>query len=299
MRGTDTQGHLLEIAPGWTGWTYRLLLTIFVAGLIFLLVGTVDEYASGVAVVRLEGRTDVTASLSGTVVSVEVEKGQRVEAGELLVRLYGVQEAAELERVRREFENGLIERLRRPADAATERSLGTLRAQRTLAEQRLEQRSVGAPQAGVVSDVWVRKGQLVAPGEVILSLETEDPRRRVVVFLPGHFRALIRPGMPLRFELEGYSYAFQHLVVRTVGDEVVGPEAARRALGPGGGETISLSGPLVVVSAQLPSATFESQGETYTFHDGFLGTAEVRVRSESILLTLVPGLKALWADKDG
>ena len=42
-------------------------------------------------------------------------------------------------------------------------------------------------------------------------------------------------------------YAYQHLVVETVGDEVVGPEVARRSLGPGGGEAVSLAGSLVVV----------------------------------------------------
>jgi len=33
--------------------------------------------------------------------------------------------------------------------------------------------------------------------------------------------------------------------------------------------------------------------------DGMHGTAEVRVRSESILLALVPGLKALWEGHGG
>ena len=59
---------------------------------------------------------------------------------------------------------------------------------------------------------------------------------------------------------------------------------------------MTISGPVVFVYARLPSETFESGGRTYAYHDGILGTAEVQVRSEPILLTLVPGLKVLWPD---
>jgi membrane fusion protein (multidrug efflux system) len=50
----------------------------------------------------------------------------------------------------------------------------------------------------------------------------------------------------------------------------------------------------VILKAQLPRATFAAEGHTYRFHNGMHGNAEVEVRRERILVTLVPGLKALF-----
>ena len=105
--------------------------------------------------------------------------------------------------------------------------------------------------------------------------------------------------MPLRFEPEGFRYAYQHLVVDRVSDEIFGPAEARRILGPVAGDTVPLNGPVTLVEAALPGPSFSSQGRTYEFHDGSLGRAELRIRSEPILLTLIPGLKALWAPRPG
>ncbi len=298
-RGLPDQGNVLEISPIWTRWVYRLLVAVFAAAVLYAVWGTVDEYAEGIAVVRAEGRSDVTAPVAGTVSTLEVRPGQRVAAGELLVRLYGAQEAAELERVRREFELGLLDRLRHPADPSAARALGGLRTQKRRAEAHLEERSVRSPAAGVVSDLRVRPGQLLSPGEVILSLRGEDPELRIVALLPGRYRPLLRPGMAMRLELEGYRYAYQQLRVERISDEVFGPTETRRVLGPGIGDAVPLAGPVVFVEARLPSPTFESDGRVYAYHDGILGRAEVRVRSESLLVTLVPGLKALRPGGDG
>ncbi len=293
MQGFENQGHVLEISPSWTRWAYRLLLGIVVVAVVFSLVIPIHEYAAGIAVVRLEGRTDVTSSLSGTAVAVEVEPGRRVATGDLLVRLYGAQEAAELERIERELELELANRLRNPADLSAERALGALRAQKRLAEQRLEERSIRAPRAGVVSDVWVKAGQLLSPGQVVLALEHQDPKLGIVALLPGQYRPVLEPGQILRLELEGYRYAYQHLEIAAIGDEVVGPTEARRALGAGIADAVPIAGPVVFVYADLLERTCESDGRVYAYHDGILGTAEVRIRSEPILLTLVPGLKVV------
>ncbi len=298
-RGFQDQGHLLELSPDWVRWTYRLLLGVFVAAVLYSVFGSIHEYAPGLAVVRVEGLTEVNATLAGTVTSVEIEAGQRVAAGTLLVRFYGVQEAAEVARIQREFELGLINRLRNPADRTSERALSALRAQKQLAEARLEQRSVRAPHAGIVADLRVRPGQHLSPGQSILSLIGDNPELRVVALFPGHYRPLIEPGMPLRLELEGYKYAYQHLVVDAIGEEVVGPGEARRVLGASIGDAVPLTGPVIFVHARLPTRTFESGGRIYEYHDGMQGRAEVWVRSESILTTLLPDLKAVTSDAHG
>src|SRR3954453_21948542 len=92
------EGELLRLSPAWTRWAYWLLVAVFVAGGLFSALGTIAEYAGGPAVVWVTGRLDVTAIVAGTVSSIEVSPGQRVEAGALLARFHSAREAAELDR---------------------------------------------------------------------------------------------------------------------------------------------------------------------------------------------------------
>jgi hypothetical protein len=45
----------------------------------------------------------------------------------------------------------------------------------------------------------------------------------------------------------------------------------------------------VIVRAHLAARTFEASGREYTFHDGMMGKAEVKVDHESLLRVLLPG----------
>ncbi len=283
----------LHISPSWTRWTYWTLLAAMAGALVFAAVGEVKEFAAAPAVVWMGTRDDVTAEAAGTVGAVEVAPGQRVRAGQVLVRLHEAQEAAELARLDQEFELQLVNRLRDPADAGAEQALIGLRTQRQLASERLGERTLRAPSDGVASDVRVRPGQYLAAGQQALSIVRDQDRPTVVVLLPGEFRPLVRRGMPLRFEISGYRYAYQKLTVESVGDEVVGPTEARRYLGSEIGDAMQLTGPVVILKARLPRPSFQAEGRTYRFHNGMHGNAEVEVRREKILFTLVPGLKAL------
>ena len=100
----------------------------------------------------------------------------------------------------------------------------------------------------------------------------------------------------MRLEISGYRYAYQKLTVDQVGDEVIGPAEAGRTLGPALAGAVQVTGPVVLVKAKLPARTFQAEGKTYRYHNGLQGTAEVRVRSERILWTLLPGLKATVAE---
>jgi biotin carboxyl carrier protein len=164
------QADPLRISPAWARWSYWVLVGALAAFLLYVWLGTIDEYASGVAVVETGGRADLTARSAGTVVGVEVAPGQRVEAGRVLVRFDDARERGELERSAREFDLQLINRLRDPASAAAEQALITLRAERELARSRLEERLLRAPAAGVINDVLARPGQYLQPGQTVLSL---------------------------------------------------------------------------------------------------------------------------------
>ena len=138
--------------------------------------------------------------------------------------------------------------------------------------------------------------QALLPGESILSLIGEQTRFTLVAMLPGRYRPMLRPGMPIRLELSGFKYEYQNLTIDSVGNEVVGPSEIRRFLGQELADTVSLKEPVVLVTARLPNSTFVAEGKTFSYYEGMQGDADARVRAESVLLTLVPGLKALFND---
>jgi membrane fusion protein (multidrug efflux system) len=300
LRPSQAEADPLRLSPIWTRISYWVLLVALAVFLVYSLVGKVDEYASGTAVVEMGGRNDLTALEAGTVSSVPVAPEERVRAGQVLVRFDEAKERAELERAEREFTLQLVNRLRDPADRSAEQALISLRAQRELARAALDQRTLRSPVDGTVADVWVRPGQYLQPGQVVLSLAgPAGAAPTVAVLLPGQYRPQIRRGMPMRLEISGYKYAYQKLAVGSVGDEVIGPAEAQRYLAPGVADAMQVTGPVVIVHARLPAATFTAEGKTYRYHDGMHGQAEVRVRSERILFTLIPALKAAFGNERG
>jgi multidrug efflux pump subunit AcrA (membrane-fusion protein) len=291
--GRQHEGQLLRLASHWTRWVFWLLVVVVASAAVYACFGTVHEYATGPAVVRVEGRVDVTATFAGTVADVFVRPGQHVAADDLLVQFLADDESAELERIEKEFELELIRVMRDPSDQAARQSLTSLRAQKDHATARRDQRMVRARRAGVVSDIRIRPGQHLAVGELVLSIVSDDAPVSLVAVLPGHYRPSLHPGMSLRFELDGYRYQYQELTIESVADDVVGPAEVRRYLGPDAADTVTLTGPLVLVRARLPARSFVADGKTYAFFDGLAGRADVRVRTESILVSLVPAIRGV------
>jgi multidrug efflux pump subunit AcrA (membrane-fusion protein) len=296
--GTQQEGDVLRISPAWTRWTYWTLLALLLTALVYSLLGTLPEYASGPAVVKVDGQSNLTVDLPGIVSSVEIHPGQRVQPGQALVSFLSQEETASLERIQREFDLQLIRVLRDPSDESARQTLTSLRAERELAETRRQARTLRAPQAGVVSDLRIRRGQYVTPGENVVSIVGDDVSVTLVALLPGGYRPTLEPGRPLRVELNGFSHEYRTFTIDSVGDQIVGPAEARRFLGPEIGDAIQLNGPMVLVRARLPSPTFTSKGKTFNYFDGMLARADARVRKERILVALIPGLKGALGHED-
>lgn len=292
---TRDEGDILHISPAWTNWLYWLLLGVLCTGLCYGVVGTLNEYASGPAVVQLEGKVDLTSHGTGLVSTVEVKMGQRVRAGQELVTFLSLEEAATVERLRHEFELQLVRYLRDPTDAAARQALTSLRAEQELAQARLAARTLRAPSDGIITDVRVQPGQYLTAGVSVLSLVPANASPVLMAFLPGQYRPYLRPGTPVRLELEGFRYEYQEATVEHVGDQIIGPNEVRRALGPGLADAFEFKGTFVLVRARLPAQNFEREGQPYNYFDGMPARAEAQVRTESILLTLVPALKGLFA----
>jgi hypothetical protein len=289
-----TEGRVLRIAPSWIGWAYWIVVLAGASALLFVSIGTVNEYASGAAVVRIDGRTDLRAKATCTVGEVLVRPGERVQAGQELVRFYVAQEAAELARVQKEHDGLVLRLLRDPSDQAARTALTTIQAQLDLAHARVAERMVVAPRDGIVTDVRVRAGQALQPGDALMTMSTEATTGRILVMVPAQYRPVLRAGAPLRLELTGFRFAYQDLRVDSVGDEAVGPNEVKRYLGPDSADTVSVEGPVVLVQASLPTMSFSAKGESFQYYDGMVGSAHIRVRTESILAAIVPGIRDLF-----
>jgi membrane fusion protein (multidrug efflux system) len=296
--GSQGGGDVLRISPEWIPAAYWLLLLVIAVAGAYGTFGTLTEYASGPAVIRVEGRASVTAPGEGTVARVDVQPGQRVAAGAVLVTLYLADRAAELERMNRELDLQMIRFLRDPADQAARSSLTTLRAERQLAETRFEEQQLHAPHSGIVSDVRIRTGQHLTAGDPVLSLLGDDTRWTVVAMLPGHARPLLQPGTRMRLELTGFRYVYRQVVIQSVGDEIVGPAEVRQYLGKEIADAVPVDGPAVLVKAQLSSNTFQAEGRSLSYYEGMLGTVDAHLSRQPILLSLIPALKSLFRRGD-
>jgi multidrug resistance efflux pump len=270
-----------------------LLVAGALGALGFALVGQIDEYAAGPALVHVDGVYEVTALRSAVVARVEVEPGERVQAGRVLVRMQASAEQAELESAERELADQLAKLLRDPADRAAREAIVGLRGRRELAQASLDRQTIRATQAATIGDVRVQPGQLVDPGAPLLSLVRDGSGAQLTALLPGRYRPLLAPGMTLRFVADGFPREVHALTIERVGDQIVAPTEALRFLGRAAADDLPLSGSVVFVRAQLPTTAFKSEGALYRFHHGMQGRAETAVRSDSIAFTLIPGLRAL------
>lgn len=286
-------GDVIRISPRWVDWAYWLIVAVVAAALAYTALAQIARYSSGPAVVRVANRSEVTAHLGATVAAVAVASGQRVEAGQLLARFHDAEQRAAVELLEQEFATQLRNRLLEPFNKAADEAVRSLRVELDRARPALEERTVRAPHAGIVSDVRVRSGQHVTPGDILLSIIDADSERYIVALLPGGDRPQLAPGLALRLEVTGYRYAYQTLTIDAVAAEVIGPAEARRFLGPQVGDILTIDGPVVLVRARLPSREFEADGRRYDYHDGMQATAQVRVRSQSLLKTLLPQLRGL------
>lgn len=284
-------GDIIRVSPRWLSWGYWMLLVLLAGSVAMLVLGRVSTYSSGPAVVRSMARTTIVARTSGNVSTLAVAPGDHVRAGTPIARLDDVDQRAAVDRIERDFDAQLRNHMVDPADQAADSSLRSLRQALDQARTALEERTIVAPADGVVSDLRVRPGQHLEPGDIAASIVDGDAGLEVVALLPGEDRPQLAPGMTIRLELTGYRYAYQSIVIESTSSDVIAPAEARRVLGAEVAEGMRLGGPVVIVRGRIPSLSFDADGRTFTYHDGMLGIAEVQIREERIVFALVPGMR--------
>jgi multidrug resistance efflux pump len=291
--GRRRYGDVVRVSPGWVIYAYWALVALLAATAVFLVVGKVSTYSSGPAVIRTTRRTEVPARSAGSVAEIHARAGQKVDIGQTLVQLDDAEQRAEVRRLEREFDTQVRSRMLDPGDPGVAQAVSSLRLELERARMGAAERSITSPVAGIIGDVLARPGQPIGPGDVVATIVDPDSELEVVALLPGRDRPQLQPGMVVRVELAGYRYAYQDARIESVATEVVGPTEARRYLGAQVADTVAVAGPVVVVRARLVGRSFVSDDETYRYHDGMGGQAEVKVRSERVLFALMPGLKRL------
>ncbi|HEX8111428.1 MAG TPA: hypothetical protein VF516_27045, partial [Kofleriaceae bacterium] len=113
---------------------------------------------------------------------------------------------------------------------------------------------------------------------------------KVIAFLPGGERPRLRAHQTLRVTLPGYRGVYLESEVRAISEVIGAAEARGRFLSDRLGDSVPLTGTVVVVEGRLSSPTFEADGETFQLHDGMIGQAEVQLQSRSVLESIIPGL---------
>jgi hypothetical protein len=139
----------------------------------------------------------------------------------------------------------------------------------------------------------VREGSRLEAGSYILTVADANTMPTMIALLPGQDRPRLRSGMTLQFNIPGYEKTNEKIPISEVGQEVIGPQEARRYVGDKIADALELKGPVVIVRARLSARTFESRDKTYTYHDGMTAKAEVSVRKRRVLVALVPFLEKI------
>lgn len=290
----DELGRPLRLSRGWVDATYWLVCAVGLGALLWSALADVGEYARGPAIVRVDGRTAVTAAAPGVVAEVVVAAGARVQAGQVLVRLGDDAERTALSALDLEVQTALAELLRDPGQQAARERIAGLVAQQTQARQRVAERDIVAPHAGIVTDARVRMGQAVTPGETLMTIAGDDGRPSLVALVPGEHRPLLSVGMSGWLKVGGFSSAPVEITIDEIGQEVIGPAEAARFLGPERADSVQVPGGVVIVRARLRSDAIELDDRVYPYYDGMQGQLEVQVRRQSVLTTLVPGLRQVY-----
>lgn len=158
-------------------------------------------------------RAVLSAKVMGVVVDIPVELGDRVERGQLLVRIGAQELVARVEQARvadrqaardLERETELLQR-----NAATAESVRNLEDRRQMtsamlqeAETLLSYTRIEAPFSGRIARKQANTGDLASPGSPLLEVESSD-RLRIEVEAPERLSRTLQRGDGLRVTLEG------------------------------------------------------------------------------------------------
>lgn len=289
QRRSESPSAILNVSERWGSWIVGGMAALLLAFVAFLVFGTATEYAEGTAVVHSRGRVPVVANEGGTVAAIHITPQTEVAPGDVIGTLYDHAELAQVQRLEHEYEDALVRLLRNPEDPTAGSGLAALRGASEQARADLEERQLIVPVGGMLTDVRVRPGTLVNPGQTVATVRAARAGFEIVAAVPGNFRPLLASGLPVVAELEQFPGSRFHLEAREISPEVISPGEARALMGqllPTGTE----DGALALVYADLPEVLVSSTGAEHPLYDGMRGSVRIPVREERFIVTLWPAL---------
>lgn len=186
----------------------------------------IDDLKAVFATVRSKDRIEARVRTPGTVISLKVKEGERVDPGQLLAlvadpkialklkaidaQIVGIESRLanarlELERAEQLKQRGVtsqarVDQLKTAFDVATN-ELKAARAERLVAEEQVTEGQVLAPAAGRILRVPVTTGSVVLPGESIATIAANQFLLRLE--LPERHARFMRKGDPIRLGARG------------------------------------------------------------------------------------------------
>ncbi len=276
-------GDPILIPPTWMRWTYALCATTSAIVLAAATLVAVPEYVEGPAVIRAEGAQPIVAPLPGIVAAVAMTPRRYVRAGDVLVAFRAEEEVAQLKSVEAELTTTLVRLFADPSDRSVRQAMGSLRSQRDLLRSRVAARTIRADADGIIGDVRVRAGQAVNAGDILMSLAGRSALFTVTAALPGHRRPSLHDGQQMQMRLSEYGDVVEQLNIAHVDDLVVASAEARRSVGIDTTDSAQVSGPSVLVHANLSSGSFVADDRVYDFFDGMRVTVRVQVGAKPLI----------------
>ena len=162
---------------------------------------------SAIGTLRAVKGVDLSFEVSGRVTNVNVKSGQEVKEGEVLIRLYDVDETAKLRQLEAQAELARIQLARTQkqlqvaavaqsqydADFAASKALEAQVAQQ---KALIVKKTLTAPFSGRVGIVTVNPGQFANPGDKMMSLQQLDPIF-IDFYLPQQELGRLKQGQPV------------------------------------------------------------------------------------------------------
>jgi biotin carboxyl carrier protein len=291
-----SSGQVLSLTPAWLEVSFGAVLVMALTAVAALLVVRVGDYAEGPALVRARGQVAVSTATAGVVADLFVRPGDVVTRGQPLVGFERASLVARLDALEEEIRGHVLRTLTRPDDAAAAAALSRLYAERDEARVRLDALVVRAPGDGRVTEVTALVGQPREAGDVVARLERQDGTFFLVGAAQGEFRPLLAVGQPMTVEFDGYPNLVQTVTLTRLSEAVVGPDEVRRYLGRASADLLVVQGPRVLLEGEFEARSFTFRGREVPLVDGLTGRVHVCVRTQRLLVALVPALREFLGD---
>lgn len=241
----------------------------------------------------------LTSEFAGKVSGIYFNEGDKVQKGDLLVRINDEELRAQLEKLKytlklyEDTENRMRQLLERDAISQEEYDISLTESKTSAAdikvlEAQINKASIRAPFTGIIGLRYISEGSYVAPSSVIANLYSVEPAK-IEFAVPGRYVNAVNEGDEITFTTEGSEEVFSGKVyaiepkidpvTRTLQVRALSPNKDRK-LFPGQFISITLSLETKEKAIMVPSMAIvpEANGHmVYLVNNGRVDTAKVDI----------------------